>query len=601
MIEIKAHDDFIDEEKTYDVERQQFSDRYYRAKAFLIDKSKQRQPPSVADGSTRANGFSVHGYDRVRLPKINLQIFDGDIDDWLSFRDLFTSLIHSNTDLPEVEKLHYLKGCLQGEPKSLIDPLKITKTNYQIAWDMLMQRYNNSKQLRKRQIQSIFMLPTLANETVSGLHALLDGFERIVKNLDQVVEPKDYRDLLLIQILTARLDSVTRRGWEEFASTKEEEILADLTNFLRRRVQMLESLPCKLVELKGSNQHQQFSKRTENTKMSYSTVQTPGGRCFTCDESHLLYQCPVFQRLGVSERINLLRTHSLCRNCFRVGHRARHCRSKNSCRNCMGRHHTLVCFKAGEYNSAKDVEVVEDDDNQRANESHSPTVSTQTANVSANMVSASNDHLSEVLLATAIVIVEDDNGNRFPARALLDSGSESNFVSERFARRLNVTRERVSISVKGIGETVRKIEHRIRALVRSRITSFSREMDFLILPKVTVNLPTSTVNTEKWLIPHGIKLADPTFFQSREVDLVLGIEAFFEFFKTGRRITLGKGLPALNDSVFGWVACGGVSFLGHLTQTNIVTQIRECTDTTLMRGWKQFRDHSIANDSTKKI
>ncbi|XP_062557578.1 uncharacterized protein LOC134222449 [Armigeres subalbatus] len=84
-------------------------------------------------------------------------------------------------------------------------------------------------------------------------------------------------------------------------------------------------------------------------------------------------------------------------------------------------------------------------------------------------------------------------------------------------------------------------------------------MNFLVLPNVTVNLPTATMRTEGWSIPPGIKLADPAFFESSRVDLVLGIESFFDFFETGQRINLGNQLPTLNESVFGWVVCGGLS------------------------------------------
>ncbi|XP_058816865.1 uncharacterized protein LOC131680160 [Topomyia yanbarensis] len=219
FVEILSHDDYNAEGSAYEKERMEFSDNYYEVKTFLMDKVKELQEPQVLEQSLRAGDGLPHGTsDHVRLPQIKLQIFNGDVDEWLSFRDLFTSLIHWKVDLPEVEKFHYLKGCLQGEPKSLIDPLQITKANYQVAWEMLLRRYNNSKQLKKRQVQSLFNLPSLSKESVTDLHVLVEGFERIVQTLDQVIQPADYKDLLLVNILTARLDPVTRRGWEEVSA-----------------------------------------------------------------------------------------------------------------------------------------------------------------------------------------------------------------------------------------------------------------------------------------------------------------------------------------------------------------------------------------------
>lgn len=204
LVDIKSHDDFVDEGDSYQKERQEFSERYYAAKSFLLDKAKERQEPENLDQSIRGHDASLFGtLEHVRLPQIKLQTFNGNIDEWLSFRDLFSSLIHIKADLPEVEKFHYLKGCLQGEPKALIDSLQITKANYQIAWDLLLKRYNNSKQLKKRQVQSLFKLPALTKESISDLRGLLEGFQKIVQTLDQIVQPADYKDLLLVNILTS--------------------------------------------------------------------------------------------------------------------------------------------------------------------------------------------------------------------------------------------------------------------------------------------------------------------------------------------------------------------------------------------------------------
>lgn len=343
LVEIKSHDDFDDEDDEYENERQIFSDRYYQAKSILTDQLKERQAPSSLNQSVHGNVTGAATLDHVCLPQIKLQSFNGDIDEWLSFRDLFTSLIHWKTDLPEVEKFHYLKGCLQGEPRTLIDSLQLTAANYQVAWAMLLKRYNNSKQLRKRQVQALLQFPSLNKESAVDLHDLLEGFEKTVQTLDQIVQPVDYKDLLLVNLLTSRLDASTRRGWKEFSSAMEQDTLKELTEFLHRRVRILESLPPRTVDATKSSHHQQ-SQLKPRMKTSFNTVQTSGGRCSACTGSHPLFQCSNFQRMSVSDRDSLIRSHSLCRDCFRSVHLAKYCQSKYSCRNCNGRHHTLVCL-----------------------------------------------------------------------------------------------------------------------------------------------------------------------------------------------------------------------------------------------------------------
>ncbi|XP_065093404.1 uncharacterized protein LOC135714066 [Ochlerotatus camptorhynchus] len=434
---------------------------------------------------------------------------------------------------------------------------------------MLVSRYSNSKQLKKRQIQTLFDLPTLAKESVADLHKLVEGFQRAVQTLDQIIQPVDYKDLLLVNLLISRLDPVTRRGWEESSASKDQETLKDLTEFLQRRIGVLESLPARTTDFKGlqkpSSSSASVKQRLPIVKTSFNTVQEPRKGCVSCSADHLLFQCQVFQRMASSDKEALLRSHGLCRNCLKQGHQARECRSKFSCRKCTGRHHTLVCFKP----DAKGGAASKTTSNESSNHPDGPdgdASSPQVANMAATDVTistSSNSYSSQALLATVVLIIEDDHGNQYPARALLDSGSESNFVTEQLGQRLKVAREAVSISVVGIGEAATKAKQRIQAVVRSRVSGFSRELNFLVLRRVTAKLPTISIDTTGWKIPQGIELVDPTFFVSRNVDIVLGIEAFFEYFETGRQLSLGKQLPMLTESVFGWVVCGGTRLAGR--------------------------------------
>ncbi|XP_055622275.1 uncharacterized protein LOC129765863 [Toxorhynchites rutilus septentrionalis] len=166
---------------------------------------------------------------------------------------------------------------------------------------------------------------------------------------------------------------------------------------------------------------------------------------------------------------------------------------------------------------------------------------------------------SSVLLETAVVLVEDDHGLAYPARALLDSGSECNFMSESFSQFLRIKRNRAEVAVSGVGQVNTRVRHTVNAVVRSRVGGYKCVLEFLLLPKVTGNLPSISIDTTKWKIPQGVKLADPAFDTSNSVDLILGIQHFFTFFKPGREIHLGDGLPKLSESVFGWVVAGTVT------------------------------------------
>lgn len=338
ILNIEIHEESTEEEEeeVYSKKRSEFCNQYYNVKSLMLDKAKELEIP-VMNLPTHSLSMSQQPtIEHVRLPQIKLQTFDGNIDEWLSFHELCTSLIHLKEDLPDVEKFYYLKGCLAGEAKALVNSLAITRANYQIAWDILTKHYDDSKQLKRRQVQALFRLPRLAQESATKLQSLLQGFERITETLDQLVQPADYKDLLLIDILCSRLDPTTRRSWEELSSTKEQDTTKELLEFLRRRVKLLESLPVISFHPK-----KQFDSRS-----SYTPVYATTGCCVLCSKDHLLYQCPTFQEMGIPDRDMVLRKHGLCHNCFKRGHRARECLSPSSCRRCKGKHHSLICARS---------------------------------------------------------------------------------------------------------------------------------------------------------------------------------------------------------------------------------------------------------------
>ncbi|XP_055590511.1 uncharacterized protein LOC129758539 [Uranotaenia lowii] len=591
MIDIQSHEEHVEEDNpNIERKRREFSNLYYQAKAFMLSKVKDRTVPNSSGQLPRGLDSTIQEtHDHIRLPQIKLPSFSGDIDEWLGFRDLFISLIHVKPELPDIEKFYYLKGCLQGEARALLDPIQVSQANYQVAWDTLVNRYSNSKLLKRRQISSLFGLPTMHKESVTELQSLLDGFERIVHTLDQVVHVNDYKDLLLVNFLTARLDHVTRRSWEEHSSTEEQDTIEDLISFLHRRIRILESLPPKVIESKGVNQNSTNRSRPTLLRTSYATAQSIGIQCALCKEDHLLHQCSDFRHLPVNERDAFLKSHSLCRNCFRIGHHAKECQSRFSCRICKGRHHTLVCFKTNRQDGVLEDSQVRISNTssatEEAEESNPSFEVTTTATTSTTVSNCNAYNTSRILLATAVVLIEDDIGCQVPARALLDSGSESNFITETLSQRINLSRERVQISVSGIGQASLKVKQRVHAVIKSKNSNFNKPMSFLVLPRVTANLPTTTINTREWKIPDGFKLADPSFFESKSVDIVLGIEAFFEYFETGRRISLGDGMPALTESVFGWIVSGGLADPSQSLKLNCHVSMEAKLEEILTRFW----------------
>ena len=63
----------------------------------------------------------------IKLPKLNLPVFGGDVLQWPSFWDQFEANVDS-TDLPVISKFSYLRTLLEGEPKRAIEGLSLLLT-----------------------------------------------------------------------------------------------------------------------------------------------------------------------------------------------------------------------------------------------------------------------------------------------------------------------------------------------------------------------------------------------------------------------------------------------------------------------------------------
>ena len=81
----------------------------------------EAHPPVVATMPTTA---------RVKLPKISLPHFRGNLMRWSAFWDSFNSAIHTNDRLSEINKFNYLRSLLEGAAYDAIAGLALSVANY---------------------------------------------------------------------------------------------------------------------------------------------------------------------------------------------------------------------------------------------------------------------------------------------------------------------------------------------------------------------------------------------------------------------------------------------------------------------------------------
>ncbi|XP_011882146.1 PREDICTED: uncharacterized protein LOC105569910, partial [Vollenhovia emeryi] len=102
-----------------------------RVASFLKEEIAKTKGSLLAQPSCSSTGSTPVTH--TKLPDITLPEFNGNYPEWPTFRDLFKSLILENARLSDVERLHYLRGCLKGAPERLVIGFPLTAQSLSLA------------------------------------------------------------------------------------------------------------------------------------------------------------------------------------------------------------------------------------------------------------------------------------------------------------------------------------------------------------------------------------------------------------------------------------------------------------------------------------
>ncbi|XP_037957896.1 uncharacterized protein LOC119687597 [Teleopsis dalmanni] len=173
------------------------------------------------------------------------------------------------------------------------------------------------------------------------------------------------------------------------------------------------------------------------------------------------------------------------------------------------------------------------------------------------MSSINHGHTSCVPLGTAKLLASNSNGRTVECRAVLDSGSQINIVTERLASRLGLQVSSSSICIEDIGIGKLSSKSRTTLFVQSKVTDYKTILEAFVLPKIVSNQPSQHLQISNWNLPNNIQLADPTFYKSDKIDMLLGAEFYHQLLSPGQ-IHLSRELPILQNTVLGWIVSGKI-------------------------------------------
>ncbi|XP_017487259.1 PREDICTED: uncharacterized protein LOC108375625, partial [Rhagoletis zephyria] len=344
-------------------------------------------------------------YTHSKLPTLKLPTFCGKYSEYKNFISSFMSLIDKEVTLTHIETFNHLLNCLQGQALEIVKAFQVTCENYPKALDRLKACYDNSTMIFIETITALFELPSTARQNASQLRSSIDNVSALYSSMLSIGSEK-ISHLLLILIVMDKVDDETQTKWKESLDFTKLPTWEECAKVLERRCQFLEFSSGPLAFGDSVKPGNKPDSKNKSSRKGYSFSCTKRS-CILCSSSeHLIASCSRFKQMEVADRFK------------EPFHRTT---SSNA------------------QSTSISTSLIEQ--------------STQPVYTAAAHTHREKSPQDQVILATAVVLIRDASGRYQLGRALLDSCSQVNFVTEEFSQKLRLPRERHRIEIQSIGDS----------------------------------------------------------------------------------------------------------------------------------------------------
>lgn len=514
---------------------------------------------------------------KLKLPKIELKKFGGEVKEWLSFWSQFKR-IHDDEGIRAEDKFQYLIQAMISDTraKSIVDSFPPTAENYEKVIDVLKNRFGREEILTEyyvRELIGLVIKNTNTNKERLNITQLYDKLESYLRALESIGMTQDKYAAMLFPLVESCVPEDILRAWIRSPLHKQVEVEVDdssssynnrlqqLLAFLRCEVEGEERISMAKSGFKGTsnssyNKDYQKKKTVEVDVPTASSLFSGGNNttnsnrkpvstmCIFCDKPHESKECFHAQKMSFEQKKEFVNKKKGCYLCLKIGHLSKNCKSSIKCIVCSKRHTTIMCPNLKGTQTTNPSHKCED-----PKQSENKTESTNLASQSSSKV---------VFLQTLIVNLKH-NQNTMSVRALIDSGSQRSYILKHVAEQMKLTEngcEELVHTLFGGIKTKSNLHKRYKLNVSNIKNDFTCTFNVLEQPIICNSVP--KLKHGQWLLElqdRGIWLSD-VGDQNCQIELLFGADVLGSLL-TGKTEKLDCGLLA-TETVLGWTVMGSL-------------------------------------------
>lgn len=437
--------------------------------------AKEEDSESQIQDKTQPFGLPI-----VKLKPTQLPRFHGNKRAFFRWRMDWEALQRQGepTGSKEVKKVQLLDSI----DERVVRDLRLS--SYNTAEDIfrvLENRFGNRTSIAIEIVEELQRIPAIKGNQPRKIVELIQAVEKALTDLCDLGDTGAIKNPLVTKSIESKLPDSLKKDWLVFAHDDKNMVMPNnrfdcLLTFLKEQESIYEQLE-QLKDEEPSKREPRMEPRHVRTKSTHASNQPECVVCGDPKHSRKLYFCKKFHALQVGERKAAARKLGACVRCLEVHNDMSFCKPTFLCKkeDCtedglVGKHHYLLCpnqMVAKATGRRRDSPRPENGSRSRYTEAQeaflktlSPELAKQCRDAFSNAVSktCSTNKQSDLLtrnglkeLPVIMMLLEVTANAGQKIGTLIDLASDTNYITHKAAKALNLRNENITLVVHGVG------------------------------------------------------------------------------------------------------------------------------------------------------